>query len=272
MATRQHRLTKASLVVIAVTLCFVKAPATADELVALNPRPGVTQSVLLWEPSPSDPQVVLLIFPGGAGNIGFETMNGQVVARTGYLFWRQRDLLQRPEVAIAVIDAPSDQPDMDSEFRRSARHLEDMAAVVRALKSRYPHARLVLLGHSRGTVSAAYVTQALGDRAAAVILMSGFYDRYPQRGVGLSEFDFDALKTPLLIVHHVKDRCPNALFGSAQRLTERFPAIVVDGPDATRPDQLCAPGTNHFFAGREKETMDQVFNWINGKAWSRLIR
>ena len=71
--------------------------------------------------------------------------------------------------------------------------------------------------------------------------MSGFYDRDPQRGVGLSEFDFEALKTPLLIVHHVKDLCPTNLFGPAQKLTARFPAIVVDGPDETRPGQPCAP-------------------------------
>lgn len=256
---------------VAATSCFVNAPASADEIIALNSRSGVTQTVLLWQPSPSDPQVLLLIFPGGGGN-GFETMNGKVVARGPYLFSRQRDLLERPEVAVAVIAAPSDQPDMDSEFRRSARHLEDVTAAVRDLTSRYPRARLALLGHSRGTVSAAYVAQALGDRLTAVILMSGFYDRDARRGAGLSEFNFDALKTPLLIVHHVKDRCPTNLFGPAQKLTERFPAIVVDGPDETRPDQPCAPGTNHWFAGREKETIDEVFNWIHGKRWARLIR
>jgi pimeloyl-ACP methyl ester carboxylesterase len=272
LAKRQLRLTKVALAVIAATLCFVKAPASADEIITLNPRSGVTQTVLLWQPSPSDPQVILLVFPGGGGNVGFETANGKVVARTAYLFSRQRDLLERPEVAVAVIAAPSDQSDMDSEFRRSPRHFEDMAEVVRDLKSRYPKARLVLLGHSRGTVSAAYVAQALGDRVAAVILMSGFYDRDPRRGVGLSEFDFHALKTPLLIVHHVRDMCPTNLFGPAQKLTERFPSIVVDGPDETRPDQPCAPGTNHWFARREKETIDQAFNWLHGKAWLRVIR
>ena len=225
MAKSQPWLTKVVLAVIAATPCCVNAPASADEIIALNPRSGVTQTVLLWQPSPSDPQVILLVFPGGGGNVGFETTNGKVVARTAYLFSRQRDLLERPEVAVAVIAAPSDQPDMDSEFRRSARHFEDMMAVARDLTSRYPKAR-----------------------------------------------HFDALKTPLLIVHHVKDLCPTNLFGPARKLTERFPAIVVDGPDETRPDQPCAPGTNHWFARREKETIDQVFNWIHGKAWSRLIR
>jgi predicted esterase len=272
MAKSQHWLTKVALAVVAATACFVSPPANADEIITLNPRSGVTQMVLLWQPSPSDPQVILLVFPGGGGNVGFQTTNGTGVARTAYLFSRQRHLLDRPGVAVAVITAPSDQPDMDSEFRRSSRHVNDMAVVVRELTHRYPAAKLVLLGHSRGTVSAAYVAQALRNRIGAVILMSGFYERDLLRGVGLSEFNFDALKTPLLIVHHVKDRCPTTLFSSAQKLTARFPSIVVEAPDETRPERPCAPGTNHWFAWREEETIDQVFNWIDGKAWSQLIR
>jgi hypothetical protein len=102
--------------------------------------------------------------------------------------------------------------------------------------------------------------------------MSGFYERSPRRGVGLSEFDFGALRTPVLIVHHVKDMCPGNLFGPAQKLTERLPASFVDGPDEVKTDRPCALGTNHWFAGEEQETIDQMFNWIYGRAWTRLIR
>jgi predicted esterase len=259
------------LLAFGLALVPLVAPAGADELVTLNSRPGVTQRVLLWQPSPPDPQLVLLIFPGGGGHVGFQVRGNKIEAEVAYLFSVNRDLT-RPEAAVAVTDAPSDQPDMDSEFRRSARHVADMTAVVRDLKRRYPKARLVLLGHSRGTVSAGYVAQALTERIAAVILMSGFYERNPWRGVGLSEFDFGALKTPILIVHHVKDMCPGNLFGPAQKLMERLPAIVVDSPDEVKTDRPCAPGTNHWFAGKETETIDQMFHWIYGRAWTRLIR
>lgn len=196
--------TAVRVVAFAAVVWLGNAPANADQLITLKTRPGVTQPILLWQPSPADPQVVLLLFPGAGGNVGFERKGGRIEAKGTYLLSHHRDLLVRPEVVVAVIDAPSDQPDMDSEFRRSAKHFEDMTAVARELKDRYPKARLVLLGHSRGTISAAYVAQALGDRVAAVILMAGFYERKPWRGVGLSEFDFGALKTPVLIVHHVK--------------------------------------------------------------------
>src|SRR5437660_4743582 len=103
MATRQHRLTKVALAVIAVTLCFVKAPASADEVIALNPRSSVIQTVVLWAPSASEPQVVLWVFPGGGGTGGLETTSGNVAGRTAHLGSRDRDLLHRPEVAVGVI-------------------------------------------------------------------------------------------------------------------------------------------------------------------------
>jgi len=138
MATRQYRLTMVALAVVLAAVCFVSAPASSDELIRLNPRPGVTQRVLLWQPSPPEPQVVLLVFPGAGGNVDFAKRGDKVEAKRAYLFSPHRDLLARPEAAVAVIDAPSDQPDMDSEFRRSEKHFEDMTAVARELKSRYP--------------------------------------------------------------------------------------------------------------------------------------
>ncbi|MGH8603380.1 MAG: hypothetical protein ACREXR_11600 [Gammaproteobacteria bacterium] len=60
------------VVVFAAVVWLVNAPANADELITLGTRPGVTQPVLLWQPSPADPRVVLLLFPGAGGNVGFE--------------------------------------------------------------------------------------------------------------------------------------------------------------------------------------------------------
>jgi predicted esterase len=261
-----------SLAAIIASLCLISFASGADELITLNPRPGVTQHVLLWRPSSPDSRLVILIFPGGNGNLVIKS-GDKIGNETEYLFSRHRNLLMRHEVAVAVIDAPSDHPNMGQKFRRSNTHIEDMTAVVKELKNRYDKARLILLGHSRGTISAAYVAQALSDRIAAVILMSGIYNRNLSGSkVGLSKFDFDALRVPILIVHHAKDFCPASLFIGAQKLTERFPAIIVEGREEDKSYLSCLPGTNHWFDGKEKETIDEVFHWINGRVWSRIIR
>jgi hypothetical protein len=71
MAACRYRLMLVALAVATATSCSVNAAVSADELITLTPRPGVTQPVLLWQPSLPDPQVVLLVFPSGGGNVGF---------------------------------------------------------------------------------------------------------------------------------------------------------------------------------------------------------
>ncbi len=106
-----------------------------------------------------------------------------------------------------------------------------------------------------------------------MILISKFYKRHPLRGIGLSEFDFGALKVRVLIVQYAKDMCPVTPFGPAQKLSERLHTIVVYGPDELKSGpQACNPGTNHWLVGKEKDTMEQVFNWIHGRTWARIVQ
>lgn len=254
-------------------------PAVADELITLKPRPDVTQSVLLWEPHSLAPDIVVLLFPGGAGNVRLGLKDGQAEAAFPHIFSRQREVLAKPQFAVAVIDAPSDQNDMDEEFRLSAKHLTDAEAVVREIRNRFPKARLVVMGHSRGTVSAGYVARTLGDQVSAVVLLSGRYQRFPpaQPGgpgrAGLSEVDLGSLKSPVLLVHHAKDACPPTQLSSTTELAVRLPMITVNGNDeaSTGPGPACGPGTNHWFVGLEKVAGEEVIKWLSGKAWARTV-
>jgi pimeloyl-ACP methyl ester carboxylesterase len=184
MMVWRFKLSMALLTIISTGIVF-NATASADELITLTTRSRVTQKVLLWGKANPESLVVLLIFPGGGGNIGFQE-GASLEARNEYIFSDNRTLLMREGVAVAVVDALSDNLDMSSDFRHSAIHFKDMHAVSKELKARHPKARLVLLGHSRGTVSAAYVADALGDRISAVILISGFYAPHRFRSAGLS--------------------------------------------------------------------------------------
>ena len=62
---------------------------------------------------------------------------------------------------------------MDRDFRQSRPHVTDMSAVVREIRVKYPTSRLVLLGHSAGTVSAMEVALAVGREIDATRAIHG---------------------------------------------------------------------------------------------------
>lgn len=251
--------------------------AVADELITLKTRPEVTQSMLLLEPYSKTPNIVIVLFPGGAGNVALEIKEGRATAANPYLFSRQRDILAQPDFAVVIIDVPSDRKVMDQEFRRSAMHLNDIEVAIREVKTRFPTARLVLMGHSSGTVSAGYVSRALGDQVSAVVLLAGVYLATPPGppgqpfGPGLSELDLGSLKSPVLIVHHTQDACRLTPLAAAEKSAGQLPMIKVNGSVEASSGPPCLPGTNHWFVGTEKATGEQVVNWLTGKSWQRAV-
>ncbi|MBC3875984.1 alpha/beta hydrolase [Undibacterium flavidum] len=261
-----------TIVAIAASLLFTSL-AYADELITLKTRPGVTQSVLLWEPHGPAPKTVILLIPGGSGNIGLKLKDGQAQAEATHLFSRQHEALLQKQFAVAVIDAPSDQEDMTQDFRTSARHAADMQAVIRKIRSRFPKARLVLVAHSRGTVSAGYIAQNRVNKVNAVVLLSGLYQAsqpgplIPSPGPGLSKIDLPSLKIPMLLVHHTLDACPVSSFSAASDVSTRLPMMTVNGANAAEGSPLCGPGSNHWFVGMEEAVGQQIINWLSGKTW-----
>lgn len=251
--------------------------AVADEIITVKTRPEVTQSMLLWEPYTQTPDVVIVLFPGGPGNVALEIKDGQATATRPYVFSRQREILAQPQFAVVVIDAPSDKKDMDQEFRLSTKHLTDIEVAIREVRTRFPKARLVIMGHSRGTVSAGYAARALGEQVSAVVLLSGVYQATPPGPPGqpyrpgLSELNLGSLKSPVLIVHHAKDACPATPLAAAEKSSEQLPMIKVNGSVEASSGPPCGPGTNHWFVGMEKVTGEQVVNWLTGKSWQRAV-
>ena len=256
---------------------FVAVPSIADELITIRTRPDVTQSLLLWEPHPTNPDTVILLFPGGPGNIGLAMKDGRAEAARPYIFSLQREVLSQQKFAVVVIDAPSDTKEMSQEFRLSERHATDMEAVALEIKTRFPNSKIVVLAHSRGTVSAGYFSRRVGEKVGALVLFSGVYRAtkldplIPSSGPGLSELDLGALKVPVLIVHNTKDACPAAPFKSAEDVAGKLSMIAVNSADEANKGSPCGPRTNHWFAGMEKETGDEVVKWLVGKSWNRTV-
>lgn len=262
--------------VLSVAIAFLPGTtAHADELVSLKTRPGATQAMLLWEPRQSNPETVILLIPGGPGNIGLGLKDGRPEAGVPYLFSNQRKVLLQKGFAVAVIDAPSDQANMTQEYRTSPNHAVDLEAVMREIRRRFPKARLVVMAHSRGTVSAGYILQNLTDHVSSAILFSGLYQASPSNaptalaGPGLSKVNWASHEVPLLLVHHVRDSCLVAPFAAAAATHVQM--IAVDGAVDADSESPCGPSTNHWFAGMENAVGQEVINWLSGKSWKRSI-
>lgn len=262
---------------IAASLLWFASAAHADELITLKTRPGVSQSVLLWEPHVQNPETVILLFPGGSGNIGLTSKDGRAQATRAHLFSQQRDALLREPFAVAVLDAPSDAQDMTQDFRISAQHAIDVQAVVHALQTRFPKSRLALVAHSRGTVSVGHIAPSLPTPPSAIVLLSGLYQasqpgpQVPSAGPGLSKVDFAALKSTLLLVHHAKDTCPVAPFAATAPVSAQFPMVTVHDSGTESKEPFCGPGGGHWFTGNERAVGQEVLNWLSGKAWKQAL-
>jgi dienelactone hydrolase len=239
----------------------------AEKVVDIPTRPGVTQRFLLI--SPPDAKAAVVLFAGGHG--------GLQMSETGALQWGKGNFLIRSaplfaagRLAVAIVDAPSDRqsPPHLSGFRQSAEHAADVKAVIAWLRenTRLP---VWLVGTSRGTQSAAAVATRLnaGEGPDGLILTATIVaDR---RGRPVTEMALDALKIPVLVVHHEEDACRQTLYRDVPRLMEKLTAArrkelitFRGGIDYGNP---CEGRAYHGFNDLEQEVVARIAGWITGQ-------
>lgn len=247
------------------------AAASAQEILSVPTRAGVTVRVLLVAPTGS-PSATLVMFPGGAGNNHFGEKDGKVWLGTNFLVRTARALAARG-LLVSIIDTPSDQPrGMDDAFRSGKAHLEDVKKVLDVLAKRAP-SPIYLAGTSRGTLSAAAAAAALGDPpVAGLVLTSSIVvgGRGRNRSATVFDLPLERITMPVLVVHHRHDACTATPIGAASQLpaalkgSPRVDFVEVEGGDPPRSDP-CAGLAAHGYVGRELLVVDVIADWIAGK-------
>ena len=180
-------------------LMSLAAPARAQEIVTLSTRPGVTQAYFLAS-MPQNPQAVAVLFSGSGGVINLRKEGEEIKFGGDNFLVRSRSEFIKRGAVTAVLDAPTDQQrdwGMPDEFRKSAEHYTDIAAVLHDLTNRFPGLPILLVGTSRGAVSTAALGARFGARVAGVVLSATMFRpagrRSNDQGPGLSSFDFAAI-------------------------------------------------------------------------------
>jgi pimeloyl-ACP methyl ester carboxylesterase len=233
----------------------------------------VTQPFFIADMGGRKPEAVALLYVGGGGVINLRMEDGQLKFGSGNFLPRARREFIRNGVLPVILDAPSDHSrEMSDQFRTSEAHARDARAVVAEMKKRTSGLPVFLVGTSRGTVSVAYLGTALGGEVAGVVLTSSlFYGPGRSRPAVLANFDWTAVKMPLLFVHHEDDGCGATPYHEAARLGRRYPLISVKGgkPPESGP---CDPFAPHGFFGKEAETVDAIAAWMLGKPFAKEIQ
>ncbi|HLI11887.1 MAG TPA: alpha/beta hydrolase [Alphaproteobacteria bacterium] len=236
-------------------------------LETLEPRPGVTERVAVV-PAAGEAKASLILFVGGNGRIGLEPDN--VGRPFGNFLARTRGLFAGQGLEVALLDSPSDHRELD-DWRASAEHATDIAAVIRFLHARVPRP-VWLVGTSRGTISAANAAARLAGAPAearpdGLVLTSSV--TVPTRIERETVFSADlaAVRVPVLIVHHRSDACKVSPPSAVERLAHAFPqapkveTMFFEGGNAPRSDD-CQPFAPHGYFGIETQVVEAIARWI----------
>lgn len=252
--------------------------AQAQEIVALQTRPGVTQAFFIPGMGERKAEAAAMLLIGGGGNIRLRTEAGEIRFSQGNFLPRARREFIRNGILPVILDNPTDQQageGMSDAFRESREHYTDIRAVRGELDRRYPGLPVFLVGTSRSTLSVAYLARWLQtDIQGAVLTSSLFYSgsgRNP-RPV-LAGFNWARIKAPLLFVHHEDDGCGATPYREAARVT-RYPLVALITVRGGKPPESgpCDPRSSHGFFGREAETVDAIAAWMLGKPFPRNIQ
>ena len=226
-------------------------------------RDGVKQPFWLIEPDNATHCVIL--FAGGNGKLdidesGIGNLSGNFLVRT-------RDQFAAQGMVVAVVDTPSDKDKLVG-FRKTAKHAQDIQAVMAFLRQRHPGKPLWLVGTSRGTISAANVAARVhgSDGPDGIVLTSSVTKQSKKKRDSLEAIDLSSITVPTLVVHHTNDECKVTPYAKAEALLDALSAVKVKefksvsgGHTSGKP---CKGKSYHGFQGIESDVVKLITGWI----------
>jgi dienelactone hydrolase len=222
---------------------------------------NVTIPYLLDMPKNKDIAAILLVIPGGNGVINLKTRDGKIRHDIQYnLFIRSTTMLHERSIGLAIPDVPSDRSNgVNVTFRKSREHADDLRAVLKDLRTRYPKSKIYFATSGSGGVSALFAAGNIGSDLNGVILAGADTSQ-------LHAYDHSAVKTPVLMIHHMGDSCDSSPVIEAREIAEKylFTMFPFSGGESDKDKDPCAFRTKHGLFGLEVKAAATIGDWIDG--------
>lgn len=257
----------------ALVLLPLSLPVRADELVTLEPRPGVQLQVLVATPD-AEPKGVLVIYAGGVGTLALGSRLGQpFIGKYQQVFLvRNRERFVQAGYAVLLPDVPSDRDRLNYLYRLGPLQVDDAVAVLDFARQRFGKVPWVLgTSASSMTVASLGATPDLGiagvvlsSSVTAVPANAGAYASHPE---GTASVRLDAVRVPVLVLAHQDDACELSPATDSAKIMERLTASprklarIFTGGSAPQ-SQACFPLSPHGFFGIEGEVEQAILDFI----------
>jgi hypothetical protein len=237
-----------------------------QRVVDVPTRPGVIQRFLFL--SPREPKATVVLFAGGHGGLQIAA-DGRFGWGAGNFLVRSRQLFVEHDLAVAIVDAPSDRQGIGfhqflSGFRQTPAHAADIKAVIAWLRE-HVEAPVWLIGTSRGTESVGYLaTQLTGrDGPDGIVLTSTIL---ADGGQSVPAMELETLRIPVLVVHHEQDGCRVCLFRDMPALMHKLDAVpmkeLITFKGGESRGDPCEAFAYHGYYGIEREVVARIAGWI----------
>lgn len=268
-----------TLKVISVFAClalFAACPSSvafAEDAITVKTEYGGSLSFLLLKPD--NPKAAVVLFAGGPGYLGLSD-SGELRGQKGSFLIGNREAFVDQGLMVAAIDAPSGVKDLRRTYRMSEKHGQDIEAVVRELKKK-ANVPVWLIGHSRGTYSAANGAIRLKELVGGLILTSTVtkarekYASYKTHPNGVLSMELANIKVPVLIVANKTDSCGSTPASNAEKLsktltgTPKAAVKIFDGENESKQDH-CKWKAQHQFYGFQEKVVSFIADFIKANA------
>ena len=131
-------------------------------------------------------------------------------------------------------------------------------------------APIVIVGTSRGTVSAANIALETKTNEVRGLILSASLVAADKSGAGLQNLRLEKLTVPLLFVHNRSDKCRVTPLGKVSRLVKKLERAgvdvqlrIVDSVKKSSGD--CTGRSPHGFLGIEEQVIAIISTWIRKK-------
>jgi hypothetical protein len=187
------------------------------------------------------PRYIIILFPGGAGNMDPHLEDGKLVYgfRKNFVI-RTRKFIIDDEFATVATNASQSK--------------ERIQAILDDLKNRFPTTQVYLMSTSKGTFDTMELAGYLSDKIAGVIHTSSL--------ARIASFDASQYKNRQLLVHHRNDGCHVTPYNAAQAAHDKYGTELITMEGGITVGDPCEPFGHHGFNGIESETIAAIKKWI----------